>query len=86
MVAEVADDRVTARRLLPTDGPGDAAGAEMSWREIEVELGNGAVDLLSAIDASLRDRGLQEAPSASKLAQVLDLKPSDAQPRATARS
>jgi CHAD domain-containing protein len=80
VVAEVADDRVTARRLLPTDGLGDAAGPEMSWREIEVELGNGAVDLLSAMDASLRDRGLQEAPSASKLAQLLDLKPTDAQP------
>jgi CHAD domain-containing protein len=82
VVAEFADDRVTARRLLPTDGLGDAAGLAMSWREIEVELGNGAVDLLSAIDASLRDRGLQEAPSASKLAQLLDLKPGDSGPSA----
>src|SRR4051794_31638378 len=41
VVAEVADDRVTARRLLPTEGPGDAAGAATSWREIEVELGAG---------------------------------------------
>src|SRR5512133_436342 len=56
VVAEVADDRVTARRLLPTDGPGDAAGAPTSWREIEVELGNGDVDLLSAMDAGLRGR------------------------------
>ena len=81
VVAEVADDRVTARRLLPTDGPGDAAGAATSWREIEVELGegdaDGDVDLLSAVDARLRERGLSEAPSASKLAQVLDVQPSD---------
>jgi CHAD domain-containing protein len=77
VVVEVADDRVTARRLLPTDGLGDAAGAPTSWREIEVELGNGDVDLLSAIDAGLRERGLSEAPSASKLAQVLDVQPGD---------
>jgi CHAD domain-containing protein len=73
VLAELADDRVTARRLLPTGGLGDAAGAPMSWREIEVELGEGDVELLSAVDARLRERGLQEAPSASKLAHVLDL-------------
>ena len=72
----MADDRVTARRLLPTDGSGDAAGAATSWREIEVELGDGGVDLLSAVDARLRERGLSEAPSASKLAHVLGVQPS----------
>jgi CHAD domain-containing protein len=78
VIAEVADDRVTARRLLSTDGPGDAAGAAMSWREIEVELSeNGSVDLLSVVDARLRERGLSEAPSASKLAQVLDVAPGE---------
>lgn len=75
VMAEVADDRVTARRLLPTDGPGDAAGAATSWREIEVELGDGDDDLLSAVDARLRERGLSEAPSASKLAHVLGVQP-----------
>ena len=77
VVAEVADDRVTARRLLATEGLGDAAAAATSWREIEVELaeGGGSGDLLSAVDARLRERGLQEAPSASKLAQVLDVQP-----------
>jgi CHAD domain-containing protein len=73
VVAEMADDRVSARRLLPTEGLGDAAAAATSWREIEVDLGEGAVDLLSAVDARLRERGLSEAPSASELAQVLDL-------------
>jgi CHAD domain-containing protein len=77
VLVEVADDRVTARRLLPTDGQGDAAGAATSWREIEVELRDGAVDVLSDVDAHLRVRGLREAPSASKLAQLLDLKPRD---------
>src|SRR5688572_25769217 len=63
VVAEVADDRVTARRLLATDGLGDAAGAATSWREIEVELadGGGSGDLLSAVDDRLRERGLREA-------------------------
>ena len=86
VMAEVADDRVTARRLLPTDGPGDGAAAATSWREIEVELGDGDVDLLSAVDARLRERGLSEAPSASKLAQVLDVQPSDGTGRARAES
>jgi CHAD domain-containing protein len=78
VVAEVADDRVTARRLLATDGLGDAAGAATSWREIEVELADGDGDLLSAVDARLRNSGLAEAPSSSKLAHVLDVQPSDA--------
>ena len=73
VLAEIADDRVTARRLLPLDGTGDAAGAAVSWREIEVELDDGGADLLDAVDARLRERGLQEAASASKLAHVLDL-------------
>jgi CHAD domain-containing protein len=77
VVTEVADDRVTARRLLPTEGLGDAAAAPISWREIEVELGDGDGDILSAVDARLRERGLSEAPSASKLAQVLDVQPGD---------
>ena len=77
VAAELADDRVTARRLMPTEGLGDAAGAETSWREIEVELGDGGADLLSAVDARLRERGLSEAPSASKLARVLDVRPGD---------
>lgn len=77
VLAEFADDRVTARRLLATDGPGDAAGAAMSWREIEVELGDGDEELLAAVDERLRARGLEEAPSASKLAHVLDLRRSE---------
>jgi CHAD domain-containing protein len=36
-------------------------------------LVGGDEELLAAVDARLRERGLKEAPSASKLAQVLDL-------------
>jgi CHAD domain-containing protein len=75
VVAEVADDRMTARRLLPTDGPGDAAGAATSRREIEVATGDEGSDVLSALEDRLRSRGLSEAPHASHLAQVLDLQP-----------
>jgi CHAD domain-containing protein len=71
VLAEVADDRVTARRLV-TAGKADTAGAPMSWREIEVELVGGAAELLDAVDAQLRERGLSEAAGASKLAHVLD--------------
>ena len=46
----------------------------------------GTVDLLSAVDARLREHGLSEAPSASKLARVLDVQPSDAADRARAGS
>src|SRR3954451_5244392 len=77
VVAEVADDRVTARRLLPTEGPGDAAAAATPWRQIEVEPGDGGVDVVSALDESLRRRGLSETADASKLAQVLDLQHGD---------
>jgi len=71
VLAEVADDRVTARRLV-TAGKADSAGAPTTWREIEVELVGGAAELLDAVDAQLQDRGLHEAASASKLAHVLD--------------
>jgi CHAD domain-containing protein len=71
-LVEVADDRVSARRLRPTNGSGDAAGAATSWREIEVELVGGRAELLDVVDTRLRARGLRGAASSSELAQVLD--------------
>ena len=71
VLAEVADDRVTARRLV-TAGDPHTSGAVSSWREIEVELVGGAVELLDTVDARLRERGLAVAGRSSKLAQVLD--------------
>ena len=71
VVAEVADDRVSAQRLGLLEGSGEAAGAATSWREIEVELTDGLGDLSEHLDSRLRDSGLREAPAASKLAQIL---------------
>lgn len=71
VMAEVADDRVTARRLRHLDGHGDAAGAPVEWREIEVELVGGAAELLDGIDARLRAEGLRPAAATSKLANLL---------------
>ena len=82
----MADGRVTARRLLPTDGPGDAAAAATSWREIEVDLADGDEGLLAAVDAGLRERGLSESSSASKLEQVLDVVRATGRARPTAGS
>ena len=72
VLVQVADDRVEGRRLRPTDGSGAAAGAVTSWREIDVELLGGRTELLDAVDAGLRARGLLEAASSSTLAQLLD--------------
>ena len=71
VLAEVADDRVEARRLLPAEGAGVAAGAVQAWRELEVELVEGGRDVLDAADAVLRGLGVQPAASGSKLARVL---------------
>jgi CHAD domain-containing protein len=73
VVAELADDRVTARRVLLTDGPGSALSAAASWREIEVQLGEVDADLLSVVTARLHEHGLHAAPPAGELASVLDL-------------
>ena len=91
VLIEVADDRVTARRLLPTEGSGDAASAAVSWREIEVELVDGGADLLTVVDSRMRAGGLGDA-GPSKLARVLDggavppAAPADSRPTRKARA
>ena len=77
VVVEVADDKVEAQRLRPTSHNGTAAADKVSWRELEVELRNGDRELLSTIDAGLRELGLQVAPSRSKLGRLLGV---DAEP------
>ncbi len=74
---EVADDRVSARRVLPLEGPGDATGPEIAWRELEVEALDGDGEVLTAVAGELSARGLTGAPHVSKLARVLgaDLRP-----------
>ncbi|WP_432534007.1 CYTH and CHAD domain-containing protein [Kineococcus arenarius] len=71
VLAEVADDRVEARRLL-TEGP---APEPETWRELEVELVEGDRQLLSDLDAQLRAHGVVEAPHGSKLARALGTPP-----------
>jgi CHAD domain-containing protein len=70
VLVEVADDRVTGQRISGLDGSGVAVGAATRWREIEVELADGAGGVMAALDGSLRGRGLHDA-SPSKLAHVL---------------
>jgi CHAD domain-containing protein len=71
VLVEVADDRVTAQRLTSRDGTGEVVSAPIRWREIEVELGDGAAELVEPLDARLRRCGLRTA-AGSKLAHVLD--------------
>jgi CHAD domain-containing protein len=64
VLAEVADDRVSAHREH------DPTHAE-SWREIEVELASGDTDLLAAVDEVLRQGGLTASARSAKLERVL---------------
>jgi inorganic triphosphatase YgiF len=65
-LAEVADDKVTARRLDQPDAQ------PLTWREIEVEaLDPGAVSVLEAAGQALREAGARRSPSASKLSRLL---------------
>jgi CHAD domain-containing protein len=75
-LVEVADDRVTARRVRATGGSGDARGAAQTWREVEVELVDGDESLLDALDAGLRAAGLHPAEPPSKVGRVLGPRPS----------
>jgi len=75
--AEVADDLVTARRLAPegesvSDGTGRAAGRELRWREIEVEVTSADPPLQRAAADVLFAAGARPAGHGSKLARVLD--------------
>jgi CHAD domain-containing protein len=85
VLLEVADDRVTARRIAPADGSGDAVGAPMSWREVEVEVVDGPEELLAVADRALRDAGLRPAEVQSKLARVLGTRPAPERQDAAAR-
>lgn len=64
VLAEVCDDRVTARRLVEES-------AEVQWREWEVELVGGGVELLDAVCAALLASGSRPAAITSKLRRAL---------------
>ena len=63
-VAEVADDRVHARRL--------ADGLELRWREWEVELLGGERSVLDRVEAVLVAAGARPSATGSKVGRVLD--------------
>jgi inorganic triphosphatase YgiF len=65
VVAEVADDSVTARRL-------PARGEPLRWREVEVEVPQAAPELQRAAASLLLGSGAKPAGHKSKLARVLD--------------
>jgi CHAD domain-containing protein len=64
-LAVVADDHVRAHRS------GNGAVALLEWREIEVELEEGSIDLLDAVTERLIDAGLRASEDRSKLHRVL---------------
>ncbi|CAA9435752.1 MAG: CHAD domain containing protein [uncultured Quadrisphaera sp.] len=70
VLAEVAEDQVTATRLARGEQV-----AEQTWRELEVELVDAPEDqggaLLDAAEAVLAAAGITPSPSASKLARAL---------------
>jgi len=68
VLAELADDTVSARRLSQD---GHEVGL-MGWREIEVEAVDGSGELLESIGGHLRDSGARESTAGSKLARALE--------------
>jgi len=70
-LAEIADDRVTARRLGKT---GEGSQEPLRWREIEVEAVSAdprVCDLLDAVGKVLRGAGARRSSSGSKLGRLL---------------
>ncbi len=78
LLAEVADDHVTASRQQ------DPSSQE-SWREVEVELAGGQGDLLIAADDLLLRSGLTQSARSAKLERILSAQlPVLAKPRSAA--
>jgi hypothetical protein len=76
VVAEVADDLVTAWRLPADGGPEGGSGGrppgEKRWREVEVEVAAADPGLQRAAAQVLFAAGARRAAHGSKLARVLD--------------
>jgi CHAD domain-containing protein len=68
LLAEVADDRVTA--TVPAPGPDQPAEVH-TWREVEVELGDGDASLATAVGERLTTAGARPSATASKVGRVL---------------
>jgi inorganic triphosphatase YgiF len=67
VLAEVADDLVTARR----NGPSARQGSPLRWREIEVEIIAARPGLLESADKLLREAGARPSKASSKLGRLL---------------
>ena len=72
VVAEVADDLVTARRLPADGGEGGEGGKILRWREVEVEVPVADPALQRAAADVLLAAGARPAGHGSKLARLLD--------------
>jgi inorganic triphosphatase YgiF len=64
LLAEIADDRVTASRV-------PAAGQPLRWREVEVEVPSESPELQQAVAGRLFAAGARPAGHGSKLARLL---------------
>ena len=69
VLAELARDQVTARRLLGDDQTDSTADSE--WHELELELVNGDLDLLEHVAGVLAQHGIDESAFQSKLRRAL---------------
>ena len=79
LLAEVVDDVVTAQTM-------GSSTTTTSWREIEVELGEGGDrELLDTVEQHLGEAGITPSSSKSKLSQVIGVK-RDAVPTITKKS
>lgn len=65
LLAEVTDDHVTATHSAESD----------TWREIEVELGEGDFSLLDHAEKTLRQAGFARSSASSKLSRILGVEP-----------
>jgi hypothetical protein len=75
LIAEIADDVVHARRLHSADSAdaadAAAAGSELRWRELEVEVPRAWPELQRALADLLLAAGARPAGHGSKLARLL---------------
>ena len=79
VLAEVADDVVNGHRDAQPGAPGrrEVESADLTWREVEVELVSGPPAILAAAGQRLREAGARPSGSASKLSRVLAAPPTE---------
>ena len=73
VLAEVADDVVNGHRDALPGSPGgrEVTSADLTWREVEVELVSGTPAILAAAGQRLREAGARPSGSANKLSRLL---------------